>query len=74
MAGQLLPVRSAVADQVTPEPLKLRIPFPPQSDILAVEIKTATRVAKLVIASGPARGNLSEGSPAPAGLLFIGLS
>src|SRR5246127_3584133 len=38
----------AVADQVRPEQLKLGMLFPPQSNILEVEIKTATRVAKLV--------------------------
>ena len=38
----------AVADQVTPEQLKLGMLFPPQSNILEVEIKTAARVAKVV--------------------------
>lgn len=41
----------AVADQVTPEQLKLGMLFPPQSDILEIEIKTAARVAKLVFDS-----------------------
>jgi malate dehydrogenase (oxaloacetate-decarboxylating)(NADP+) len=38
----------AVADQVTPEQLKLGMLFPPQSNILETEIKTAVRVARLV--------------------------
>jgi malate dehydrogenase (oxaloacetate-decarboxylating)(NADP+) len=42
----------AVADQVTPEQLKLGMLYPPQSNILEVEIKTAARVAKLVFESG----------------------
>ena len=45
----------AVADQVTPEQLKLGMLFPPQSDILEVEIRTAARVATLVFDSGLAR-------------------
>jgi malate dehydrogenase (oxaloacetate-decarboxylating)(NADP+) len=45
----------AVADQVTPEQLKLGMLFPPQSDILEVEIQTAARVAKLVFDAGLAR-------------------
>ena len=45
----------AVADQVTSEQLKLGMLFPPQSNILEVEIKTAARVAKLVFDSGFAR-------------------
>jgi malate dehydrogenase (oxaloacetate-decarboxylating)(NADP+) len=45
----------AVADQVTPEQLKLGMLFPPQSNILEVEIQTATRVAKLVFDEGLAR-------------------
>jgi malate dehydrogenase (oxaloacetate-decarboxylating)(NADP+) len=45
----------AVADQVTPEQLKLGMLFPPQSNILEVELKTAARVAKLVFDSGLAR-------------------
>ena len=45
----------AVADQVTPEQLKLGMLFPPQSNILEVEIRTAVRVAKLVFDSGLAR-------------------
>src|ERR1700751_1173077 len=38
----------AVADQVTPEQLKLGMLFPPQSDILEVEIQTAARVATVI--------------------------
>src|SRR5580693_8749495 len=45
----------AIADQVTSEQLKLGILFPPQSNILEVEIQTATRVAKLVFDAGLAR-------------------
>jgi len=40
-----------VADQVTAEQLKLGMLFPPQSNILETEIRTAARVAKLVFAS-----------------------
>ena len=45
----------AVADQVTPDQLKLGMLYPPQSNILEVEIQTAARVAKLVFDSGLAR-------------------
>src|SRR6516225_4052787 len=45
----------AVADQVSPEQLKLGMLFPPQSNILETEIKTAVRVAKLVFDSNLAR-------------------
>jgi len=45
----------ALADQVTPEELKLGMLFPPQSNILEVELQTAARVAKLVFDSGLAR-------------------
>ncbi len=45
----------AVADQVTPEQLKLGMLFPPQSNILEVEVRTAARVAKLVFDAGLAR-------------------
>jgi malate dehydrogenase (oxaloacetate-decarboxylating)(NADP+) len=38
----------AVADQVTLEQLKLGMLFPPQSNILETEIKTAARVARVV--------------------------
>jgi len=46
-----------VADQVTPDQLKLGMLFPPQSNILEVEIQTAARVAKLLFYSGLARVN-----------------
>ena len=45
----------AVADQVNTEQLKLGMLFPPQSNILEVEIQTAARVAKLVFDAGLAR-------------------
>ena len=45
----------AVADQVTPEQLKLGMLFSPQSNILEVEVQTAARVAKLVFDAGLAR-------------------
>jgi len=45
----------AVADQVTPEQLRLGMLFPPQSNILEVEVQTAGRVAKLVFDAGLAR-------------------
>lgn len=38
----------AVADQVTPEQLKLGMLFPPQSDILKVELQAAARVAEFI--------------------------
>src|SRR6202158_4976201 len=44
-----------VADQVTPEQLKLGMLSPPQSNILEVEIKTAARVARVVFESNRAR-------------------
>jgi malate dehydrogenase (oxaloacetate-decarboxylating)(NADP+) len=47
----------AVADQVTPDQLKLGMLFPPQSNILEAEIQTAARVAKVVFDSGLARVN-----------------
>jgi malate dehydrogenase (oxaloacetate-decarboxylating)(NADP+) len=46
---------NAVADQVTAEQLKLGVLFPPQSNILEVEIQTAARVAKLIFDAGLAR-------------------
>ena len=46
-----------VADQVTPDQLKLGMLFPPQSNIVEVEIQTAARVAKLIFDSGLARVN-----------------
>jgi malate dehydrogenase (oxaloacetate-decarboxylating)(NADP+) len=45
----------AVADQVKPEQLKLGMLFPPQSNILDVETKTAARVAELIFNRGLAR-------------------
>jgi malate dehydrogenase (oxaloacetate-decarboxylating)(NADP+) len=45
----------AVADQVTPEQLNLGMLFPPQSNMLEVEVQTAARVAKLVFDAGLAR-------------------
>ncbi len=45
----------AVADQVTDEQLRLGMLFPPQSNILEIEIRTAGRVAKLVFDAGLAR-------------------
>jgi malate dehydrogenase (oxaloacetate-decarboxylating)(NADP+) len=45
----------AVANQVTAEQLKLGMLFPPQSNILETEIKTAVRVARLVFDSNLAR-------------------
>jgi len=45
----------AVADQVSEDQLKLGMLFPPQSNILEVEIQTAARVAKLVFDAGLAR-------------------
>jgi len=45
----------AVADQVTPEQLKLGMLYPPQSNILEVEIQTAARVAKVIFDAGLAR-------------------
>jgi malate dehydrogenase (oxaloacetate-decarboxylating)(NADP+) len=45
----------AVADQVTPEQLKLGMLFLPQPNILEVEIKTAARVARVVFESNLAR-------------------
>jgi malate dehydrogenase (oxaloacetate-decarboxylating)(NADP+) len=44
-----------VADQVTSEQLKLGMLFPPQSNILEVELQTAGSVAKLVFNIGLAR-------------------
>jgi malate dehydrogenase (oxaloacetate-decarboxylating)(NADP+) len=45
----------AVADQVTSDQLKLGMLFPPQSNILEVEVQTAVRIAKFVFDSGLAR-------------------
>jgi malate dehydrogenase (oxaloacetate-decarboxylating)(NADP+) len=41
----------AVADQVTPEQLKQGMLFPPQANILEIEIKTAARVAESIFES-----------------------
>jgi malate dehydrogenase (oxaloacetate-decarboxylating)(NADP+) len=46
---------AAVADCVSPEILQQGSIYPPQSNILEIEIKTAARVAKLVFESGLAR-------------------
>ena len=43
---------SAVADQVPPEIFKQGLMYPPQSNILETEIKTAARVAKLIFDLG----------------------
>src|SRR5262245_38612451 len=45
----------SVADQVSPEQLQLGMLFPPQSNILETEIKTAVRVARLVFDNNLAR-------------------
>ena len=45
----------AVADQVIPEQLQLCMLFPPQSDLLEVEIRTAARVAKVIFDADLAR-------------------
>ncbi len=45
----------AIADQVRPDQLKHGLLFPPQSNILEIEIKTAARVAKIVFDSDLAR-------------------
>ena len=45
----------AVADQVTSDQLKLGMLFPPQSNILEVEVRTAARVARLIFDAGLAR-------------------
>jgi malate dehydrogenase (oxaloacetate-decarboxylating)(NADP+) len=42
----------AVADNVTPGQLKLGMLFPPQSNILEVEVQTAARVAKVILDAG----------------------
>jgi len=45
----------AISDQVTSDELKQGLLFPPQSNILEIEIKTAARVAKVVFDSNLAR-------------------
>ena len=47
----------SVADQVSEQQLDLGMLFPPQSNILEVEIKTAARVAKLIFDTGNAQVN-----------------
>jgi malate dehydrogenase (oxaloacetate-decarboxylating)(NADP+) len=42
----------AVADQVSPEQLKLGMLFPPQSDIVKVEVEAAARVAEFILDNG----------------------
>jgi malate dehydrogenase (oxaloacetate-decarboxylating)(NADP+) len=42
----------AVADQVSPEQLKLGMLFPPQSDIVKVEVETGARVAEFMFDNG----------------------
>lgn len=42
----------AVADEVTPTQLEQGLLYPPQSNILETEIRTAARVARLVFESG----------------------
>jgi len=42
----------AVADQVSPEQLKLGMLFPPQSDIVKVEVEAAARVAEFIFDNG----------------------
>ena len=44
-----------ISDQVTPDELKQGLLFPPQSNILEIELKTAARVAKVVFDSNLAR-------------------
>ena len=51
-AEMFIEAAHAVADQVSPEQLKLGMRFPPQSNILETEIKTAARVARLVFEEG----------------------
>jgi malate dehydrogenase (oxaloacetate-decarboxylating)(NADP+) len=46
---------AAVADQVPPDLMNQGLLYPPQSNILETEIKTAVRVAKLIFDSGLAR-------------------
>lgn len=42
----------AVADQVSPEQLKLGMLFPPQSDIVKVEAEAGARVAEFIFDKG----------------------
>ena len=41
-----------LADQVSPEQLRLGMLYPPQSDILKVEVQTAERVAEFMFENG----------------------
>jgi malate dehydrogenase (oxaloacetate-decarboxylating)(NADP+) len=54
----------AVADQVTPEQLKLGTVYPPQSNILEVEIQIAARVVKLVFDADLGRADRPTGMEA----------
>lgn len=53
--GMFIEAAKAVADQVPEKMLKQGLLYPPQSDILEIEIKTAAQVAKLVFDSVLAR-------------------
>ena len=54
-AEMFIEAARAVADQISPEHLKLGMLFPPQSNILENEIKTAIRVARMVFENNLAR-------------------
>jgi len=54
-AEMFMEAAHAVADQVSPEQLKLGMLFPPQSNILETEIRTAIRVARMVFENNLAR-------------------
>jgi malate dehydrogenase (oxaloacetate-decarboxylating)(NADP+) len=60
-----------VADQLTPEQLKLGMLFPPQANILEVAVQTAARVAKLIFDCwlGPSRSSDQHGGLDPAARL-----
>jgi hypothetical protein len=47
-AEMFIEAAHSVADQVSPKQLKLGMRFPPQSNILETEIKTAIRAARTV--------------------------
>jgi malate dehydrogenase (oxaloacetate-decarboxylating)(NADP+) len=53
--GMFIAAARSVADQVPARLLQQGLLYPPQSDILETEIRTAARVAELVFASGLAR-------------------
>lgn len=61
----------AVADQVTPEQLKLGMLFPPQGNILEVAVQTAARVAQVIFDCwlGPRRSSGQHGGLDPAARL-----